>query len=142
MRKHGGTPSGRDTFPTLAANSPPGVAQSRFIGGHQSGIAGCKPPALFMRGAFSCTSQGQRQQEPQGASARPSAPTYLPSSDLNYPNGEDVALPFFLDGDAIDYYHCLTKNVQDHWDKLIRVLGQCFKCISHEPMHLSRMLRH
>ena len=51
MRKHGGTPSRRDTFVTLAAISPPGVAWGRFVGGHQSGLAGCKPPPLFMRGA-------------------------------------------------------------------------------------------
>ena len=47
--------------------------------GQQSGLAGCKPPPLFTRGASSCSSQGRRQGEPRGASPRPSAPTYLPS---------------------------------------------------------------
>ena len=79
MRKHRGTPSRRDKHVTLAANSPPGVARGRFVGGHQSGLAGCKPPPLFMRGASSCSSQRQRQREPWGASPRPSAPTYLPT---------------------------------------------------------------
>ena len=60
--------------------SPPGVAWGRFVGGHQSGLAGCKPPPLFKRGASSCSSQRQRQREPWGASPRPSAPTYLPTS--------------------------------------------------------------
>ena len=79
MRKHGGTPSRRDKHVTLAAISPPGVARGRFVGGQQSGLAGCKPPLLFTRGASSCSSQGRRQGEPWGASPRPSAPTYLPT---------------------------------------------------------------
>ena len=83
MRKHEGTPSRRDKHVTLAAISPPGVARGRFVGGHQSGLAGCKPPPLFMRGASSCSSQRQRQREPWGASPGPSAPTYL--STLPYP---------------------------------------------------------
>ena len=66
-RKHGGTSSRRNTFLKLAAISPQGVARGRFVGNHMSGLAGCKPPPLFMRGAFSCTSQGQRQEEPLGA---------------------------------------------------------------------------
>ena len=76
MRKHGGTPSWRDKHVTPAAISPPGVARGRFVGGQQSGLAGCKPPPLFTRGASSCSSQGRRQGEPRGASPRPSAPTY------------------------------------------------------------------
>ena len=80
MRKHGGTPSRRDKHVTLAVISPPGVARGRFVGGQQSGLAGCKPPPLFTRRASSCSSQGQRQGEPWGASPRPSAPTYLPPS--------------------------------------------------------------
>ena len=79
MRKHGGTPSRRDKQVTLAANSPPGVARGRFVGGQQSGLAGSKPPPLFTREASSCSSQGRRQGEPWGASPRPSAPTYLPT---------------------------------------------------------------
>ena len=79
MRKHGGTPSWRDKHVTLAAISPPGVARGRFVGGQQSGLAGCKPPPLFTRGASSCLSQGRRQGEPRSASPRPSAPTYLPT---------------------------------------------------------------
>ena len=39
---------------TLAAISPPGVARGRFVWGQQSGLAGCKPPPLFTRGASSC----------------------------------------------------------------------------------------
>ena len=78
MRKHGGTPSRRDKHITLAAISPPVVAWGRFVGGHQSGLAGCKPPPLFTRGASSCSSQVRRQGEPWGASPRPRAPTYLP----------------------------------------------------------------
>ena len=78
MRKHGGTPTRRDKYVTQAAISPPGVAWGRFVGGKQSGLAGCKPPPLFTRGASSCSSQGRRQGEPWGASPRPSAPTYPP----------------------------------------------------------------
>ena len=79
MRKHGGTPSWRDKHVTPAAISPPRVARGRFVGGQQSGLAGCKPPPLFTRGACSCSSQGRRQGEPRIASPRPSVPTYLPT---------------------------------------------------------------
>ena len=78
MRKHGGTPSQRDKHAALVAISPPGLPRGRFVGGQQSGLAGCKPPPLFTRGGSSCSSQGRRQGEPWGASPRPSAPTYLP----------------------------------------------------------------
>ena len=74
MRKHGGTPSGRDKLDTLAAISPPRVARGRFVGGHQSGLAGSKSPPLFKSGASSCSSQRRGQPEPWGASPRPSAP--------------------------------------------------------------------
>ena len=83
MRKHGGTPSRRDKHVTLAAISPPGVARGRFVGGKQSGLEGSKPPPVFTRGAPSRSSQGRRQGEPWGASPRPSAPTYLPTSSAN-----------------------------------------------------------
>ena len=78
MRRHGGTPSRRNRYVTLAAISPPGAARGNFVGGHQCGLAGCKPPPLFMRRASSCLSQGRRQQEPSGTSPQPDAPTYLP----------------------------------------------------------------
>ena len=91
MRKHGGPPSRRDKHVTLAAISPPGVARGRFVGGQQSGLAGCKPPPLFTRGASSCSSQGRRQGEPWGASPRPSAPTYLPGEA---PHGQVVRTSF------------------------------------------------
>ena len=80
MRKHWGTPSWRDKYVTLAAISPPSVARGRFVGGHQTGLAGCKLPPLFKRGASSCSQQQQGQREPLGASSRRSAPTYLPTS--------------------------------------------------------------
>ena len=79
MRKHGGTPSWHDEYVKLAAISPPGVAQGRYVGGHQTRLAGCKSPPIFKRGASSCSSQRQRQRELRGASPRPSAPTYLPT---------------------------------------------------------------
>ena len=78
MRKHWGTASRRDKHVSPAAISPPGVAWGRFVGGQQSGLAGCKPPPLFTRGASSCSSQWRRQGLPRGAFPRPSAPTYLP----------------------------------------------------------------
>ena len=77
MGKHRDPPSRQDEYVKLAAIGPPSVARGRFVGGHQSGLAGCKSPPLFKRGAPSCSSQGQRQGEPWGASLRPSAPTYL-----------------------------------------------------------------
>ena len=83
MCKHGGTSSQRDKHVTPAAISPAGVARGRFVGGQQSGLAGCKPPPLFTRGASSCSSQGRRQGEPWGAPPRPRAPTYLPTLACN-----------------------------------------------------------
>ena len=40
----------------------------------------------------------------------------------------------------MDYYHSLSKQVQDEWFELMLVLGQRFDCISQEPVYLSRML--
>ena len=90
MRKHGGTPSRRDKHVTLAAISPPCVARGRFVGGQQSGLAGSKPPPLFTRGASSCSSQGQREGEPRGASPRLIAPTYLPRTIFGIGVGRGV----------------------------------------------------
>ena len=103
MRKHGGTPSRRDKHVTLAAISPPGVAQGRFVGGQQSGLAGCKPPPLYTRRASSCSSQGRRQGEPRGASLRPSAPTYLPTIDTIIPRWSPNYNPLTWD-EAKHYY--------------------------------------
>ena len=78
MRKHGGTPSRRDKHVTLAAISPPGVARGRFVGGQQSGLAGCKPPPLSTRGASSCSSQGDaRGNHGDSLHDRVHLPTYL-----------------------------------------------------------------
>ena len=99
MRKHGDTPSRPDKRVTLAAISPPGVARGRFVGGQQSGLAGCKPPPVFMRAASSCPSQGRRQGEPWGAPPRPSARTYLPNcclSNVPMPYTATLAVAFFL----------------------------------------------
>ena len=60
MPKHRGTPSQGDKYVTPAVISSPGAAQGRFVGSHQSGVAGCKPPPLFKRGASSCSSKRQR----------------------------------------------------------------------------------
>ena len=54
-----GEPSLDDKHVTLAAISPPGVARGCIFGGHQSGLAGCKSPPLYMRRASSCPSQRQ-----------------------------------------------------------------------------------
>ena len=54
MRKHGCTPSSCDKHVTLAVISSPSDARGWFVGGHQSGLAGCKSPPLFKRKASSC----------------------------------------------------------------------------------------
>ena len=61
-------------------------------------------------------------------------------SDITSPVDQATTMSFLLDGDAGEYYHSLTKAVQDDWFELMRVLGQRFDCISHEPVCLSRML--
>ena len=61
-------------------------------------------------------------------------------SDITSPVDQAATMSFLLDGDAAEYYHSLTKVVQDDWFELMRVLGQRFDCISHEPVYLSRML--
>ena len=61
-------------------------------------------------------------------------------SDINSANDQVTVLPFLLEDDAIDHYHSLTRQVQDNLYELMRVLGQRFDCISHEPGYLSRML--
>ena len=67
MRKHGGTAPRHDKYDTLAAISPPGVARGRFVGANLSGLAGCKSPPLFKRGASSCSSKRQHQRGQCGA---------------------------------------------------------------------------
>ena len=61
-------------------------------------------------------------------------------SDITSPVDQGATMSFLLDGDAAEYYHSLTKVVQDYWFELMRVLRQRFDCISHEPVYLSRML--
>ena len=61
-------------------------------------------------------------------------------SDITSPVNQVTTILFLLEGDAFGYYHSLTKVVQDDWLELMRVLGQRFDCICHEPVYLSRML--
>ena len=61
-------------------------------------------------------------------------------SDITSPVDQVTTISFLLDCDATEYYHSLTKAVQDDWCELMRVLGQRFDCISHEPVYLSGML--
>ena len=61
-------------------------------------------------------------------------------SDIASPLNQVTTIPFLLEGDAVEYYQSLTKQVHDDWFELMRVLGQRFDCISHEPVYLSRML--
>ena len=78
MRKHGSTPCRRDKHVTLAAISPPDVARGRFVGGQQSGLAGCKPPPLFTHGASSCCDRGDaRGNHGVRLQDRVHLPTYL-----------------------------------------------------------------
>ena len=61
-------------------------------------------------------------------------------SDITSTVDQVTTIPFLPEGDAVEYYHSLTKVVQDDWFELVRVLGQRLDCISHEPVYLSRML--
>ena len=44
-------------------------------------------------------------------------------SDITSTVDQVTTIPFLLEGDVVDYYHSLTKVVQD-WFELMRVLGQ------------------
>ena len=83
MRKHRGTPFWRDRHVTLAAISRPGVAQGRFVGSHQSGPAGCKPPPLFNRQPLPVRHSGNASGN-HGAPLhdRVHLPTYLPRAGI------------------------------------------------------------
>ena len=61
-------------------------------------------------------------------------------SHITSPVDQVTTISFLLEGDAAEYYHSLAKAIQDDWFELMRVLGQRFYCISHEPVYLSRML--
>ena len=61
-------------------------------------------------------------------------------SNIISPLDPVTALPVLLKGDTIDYYHSLTKQVQDDWFELMQVQGQRFDCISHERVYLSGMI--
>ena len=76
----GGPPSRHDKQSRWRPSAPPVVPRAALLGATSQDLARCKSPPLFKRGTSSCTSQGQRQGEPWGASPRPSAPTYLPRS--------------------------------------------------------------
>ena len=58
-------------------------------------------------------------------------------SDITNPHEKVGVLPFFLESNAIDYYHSPTKSIQDDWDQLMKVLAQLFNCISHEPVYFA-----
>ena len=74
----GAHPLGETSTSCRQRSALPVLPGAALFWGQQSGLAGCKPPPLFRRGASSCSSQGRRQGEPWGASPPPSAPTYLP----------------------------------------------------------------
>ena len=61
-------------------------------------------------------------------------------SDISSPVNQVTTISFVLEGDAAEYYHSLTKAVQDDWFELMRVLGQRCDCTSHEPVYPSRIL--
>ena len=61
-------------------------------------------------------------------------------SDITSPVDQVTTIPFLFEGDAVEYYHSLTKVVHDDWFELMPMLGQRFDCISHAPVYLSRML--
>ena len=60
--------------------------------------------------------------------------------DITSPLHQVTTIPFLLECDVVEYYHSLTNQVQDDWLELMRVLGERFDCISHQPVYLSRML--
>ena len=64
----------------------------------------------------------------------------LVRSDITSPFHQVTTIHFLLDGDNIDHYQSLTKEVQDDWFDLMRVLGQRFHCLSEEQVYQSRML--
>ena len=61
-------------------------------------------------------------------------------SDITSPVDQVTTISFLLEGDAAEYYHSLTKAVQDDWFEVMCVLSQPFDCISDEAVYLSRML--
>ena len=55
-------------------------------------------------------------------------------SDITSPFDQVTTILCLLEGDAVEYDQSLTKFVQDDLFQLMRVLGQRFDCISHEPI--------
>ena len=47
-------------------------------------------------------------------------------SDITSPVDQAATMSFLLDSDAAEYYHSLTKAVQDDWFELMQILGQRF----------------
>ena len=61
-------------------------------------------------------------------------------SVITSPVDQVTTIPLVPECNVVEDYHSLTKVVQDDWFELMRVMGQCFDCIFHEPVYLSRML--
>ena len=58
-------------------------------------------------------------------------------SGTTSPLDQVTTISFLLEDDAVEYYHSLTKQVQDDGFELMRVFCQRFHCISHEAVYLS-----
>ena len=43
--------------------------------------------------------------------------------DITSPLDQVTTIPFLLESDAVEYYHSFTKQVQDDWFELMRVLS-------------------
>ena len=122
MRKHGGTLSSRDKHVTLAAISPPGVARGRFVGGQQTGLAGCKSPLLFKCGASSCSSHAN-------ASGNHGAPLH-----------DGVHLPTYLPDEAIYVpLGCKTPIRKPGWGSMLSVVDRSVNSIPWEDLDSTRV---
>ena len=55
-------------------------------------------------------------------------------SDINSTVDQVTTIPFLLEGGAVEYYHSLTKVVQDDWFELMRVLGHRFCFLSSDDL--------
>ena len=138
----GAHPLGETSTSRWRRSALPMMPGADFVGGHQSGLAGSKPPPLFTHGTSSCSSQGRRQGEPRGASPRPSAPPPPPPPPphhIDVESASETTSP--VGGPVLHMQHtCSGEPVAQSPDALARPASNNMPLSEHDTQELPQLL--